>query len=60
MNDYFKKRCDVLRVEINEIEVILSKRMRSKCLLDEEHMELVRKQKCKEVELDNLKVELYG
>ncbi len=60
MSDHFKKRCETLRAEINEIDVILGKRMRSKCVLDEVIMELVRKQKCKEIELGNLEVEIYG
>jgi len=58
MDDHFKKRCDVVRTELNEIEMILGKRLRSKCVLDEPIMELMRKVKCKEIELSNLRVKI--
>ena len=58
MDDHFKKRCDVLRAELNKIDMILGKRMRSKCVLDEPIMELMRKVKCKEIELSNLEVKI--
>jgi len=58
MDDHLKKRCDVLRAELNEIDMILGKRMRSKCVLDEPIMELMRKVKCKEIELSNLEVKI--
>ncbi len=58
MDDRFKKRCDVLRVELKEIDMILGKKMRSKCVLDEPIMEIMRKVKCKEIELSNLEVKI--
>ena len=58
MDDHFKKRSDVLRAELNEFDMILGKRMRSKCVLDEPIMELMRKVKCKEIELSNLEVKI--
>jgi len=58
MDDHFKKRHDVLRAELNKIDMILGKRMRSKCVLDEPIMELMRKVKCKEIELSNLEVKI--
>ena len=58
MDDHLKKRCDVVRAELNEIDMILGKKMRSKCVLDEFHMELMRKVKCKEIVLSNLEVKI--
>jgi len=58
MDDHLKKRHDVLRAELNELDMILGKRMRSKCVLDEPIMELMRKVKCKEIELSNLEVKI--
>ncbi len=58
MDDHLKKRYDVLRTELNEIDMIFGKRMRSKCVLDEPIMELMRKVKCKEIELSNLEVKI--
>jgi len=58
MDDHLKKKCDVERAELNEIDMILGKRMRSKCVLDEAIMELMRKVKCKEIELSNLVVKI--
>ena len=58
MDDHFKKRSDVLRAELNEFDMILGKRMRSKCVLDEPIMELMRKVKCKEIELSNLEIKI--
>ena len=58
MDDHLKKKCDVLRAELNEFDMILGKRMRSKCVLDEPIMELMRKVKCKEIELSNLEVKI--
>jgi len=58
MDDHFKKRHDVLSAELNEIDMIFGKRMRSKCVLDKPIMELMRKVKCKEIELSNLEVKI--
>jgi len=58
MDVHLKKRCDVVRTELNEFDMILGKRMRSKCVLDEPIMELMRKVKCKEIELSNLEVKI--
>jgi len=58
MDDHLKKKCNFLRAELNEIDMILGKKMRSKCVLDEPIMELMRKVKCKEIELSNLEVKI--
>jgi len=58
MDDHFKRKYNVLRAELNELDMILGKRMRSKCVLDEPIMELMRKVKCKEIELSNLRVKI--
>ena len=58
MDEHLKKRCDVVRIELNELDMILGNRMRSKCVLDEPIMELMRKVKCKEIELSNLEVKI--
>jgi len=58
MDDHLKKRYDVLRAELNELDMILGKKMRSKCVLAEPIMELMRKVKCKEIELSNLEVKI--
>ena len=58
MDDHLKKKCNFLRAELNEFDMILGKRMRSKCVLDEPIMELMRKVKCKEIELSNLEVKI--
>jgi len=58
MDDNLQERSDILRVELNEINMIMRNRMKSKCCLDEIFEELARKIKCKEIELDNLRVKL--
>ncbi len=58
MDDHLKKRYNVLRAELNKIDMILGKSMSSKCVLDEPIMELMRKVKCKEIELSNLEVKI--
>jgi len=58
MDDHLKKSHDVLRAELNELNMIFGKKMRSKCVLDEPIMELMRKVKCKEIELSNLEVKI--
>jgi len=58
MNDDLKERCDVLRTEINEINMIMGKRMKDKCPLDGIIEELARKVKCKEIKLSDLEVKL--
>ena len=58
MDDHLKKRYDVLRAELNELDMILGKKMSSKCVLDEPIMELMRKVKCKEIELSNLEIKI--
>jgi len=58
MNDDLKERRDIIKQELSEITMILGKKTKSDCILDEPLMELMRKVKCKEIELSNLEVRL--
>ncbi len=58
MNDDLKERCDVIRQELNEINVIIGKRTKSNCFLDVFLEEVMKKVKCKEIELSNLEVKI--
>jgi len=57
MNYDLKERCNVLRQEINELNVIFGKK-KNNCMLDGFIVELMRKIKCKEIELSNLQVKI--
>ncbi len=58
MKGDLKERRDIIKQELSEITMILGKKTKSDCILDEPLMELMRKVKCKEIELQDLKIKL--